>query len=114
MTWRNLEHPINRDRRSRAGCDVQQDVRLRDSIAIIDLHLKARGTWRSITHQRIILNMIQSQPFIKRVITAEIKTDENAFGALDQDRTDGVSSVISKARDVASSWQSISNPKATT
>ena len=45
---------------------------------------------------------------------AEVKTDKNAFGALDQDRTDGVSSVISKARDVASSRKSISNPKAMT
>ena len=40
----------------------------------------------------------------------EIKTDENAFGALDQDRTDDVSSVISKVRDVASSRWSISDP----
>ena len=34
---------------------------------------------------------------------AEIKTDENASGVSDQDQTDGVSSVILKARDVARS-----------
>ena len=69
-------------------------------IAIVDLHLKARGTWCSINRRRIILNTIESQSFIKRVITTDIKTDENASGALDQDRTDVVLSVISKAHDV--------------
>ena len=54
--------------------------------------------------------MIQSYLFIKRVITAEIKTDENASGVLDQGRTDGVSCISSKVRDVAKSWQSISGP----
>ena len=43
-----------------------------------------------------------------------IKTDENASEALDQDETDGVSSVISKAHDVASSRRSISDPTVTT
>ena len=40
--------------------------------------------WRISTRQRIILKMIKSQPFIKRVITVEIKIDKNASGALDQ------------------------------
>ena len=34
---------------------------------------------------------------------AEIKTDENASKVLDQDPTDGVSRITSKARDVAKS-----------
>ena len=45
---------------------------------------------------------------------AEIKTDENTSGALDQDLTDGISSVTSKARDMTKSQWSLSNPKAMT
>ena len=45
---------------------------------------------------------------------AEIKTDENAFKALDQDPTDDISRVTSKAREVAKSWRSISDPTTTT
>ena len=52
--------------------------------------------------------------FIERVIMAEIKTDKRASGPLDQDQTDVVSSVISKALDMASSWRSIFDPMATT
>ena len=44
----------------------------------------------------------------------EIKTDENASEALDQDPTDNISRVTSKARDVAKSRLSISNPTAMT
>ena len=40
----------------------------------------------------------------------EIQIDENASEALDQDPTDGVSRVTSKARDVEKSLRSISNP----
>ena len=40
----------------------------------------------------------------------EIKTNENPSGALDQDQMDGVSTVTSKARGVASYRRSISNP----
>ena len=42
-------------------------------IKTVDLHLSEGGTWRITIHQRIVLNTIQSQPFIKRVITAQIK-----------------------------------------
>ena len=38
---------------------------------------------------------------------AEIKTDENVFGAYDQDHTDDVSSITSKAHDVVRSRRSI-------
>ena len=41
---------------------------------------------------------------------AKIKTDENASKALDQDPTDGVSRVTSKAHDVVKSRASISDP----
>ena len=47
------------------------------------------------THQRIILKMIESQSFIKRVIMVEIKIDKNASEELDQDQIDGVSCVSS-------------------
>ena len=48
--------------------------------------------------------------FIKRVTTSEIKTDENTSEVLDQDQTDGIPSVTSKMRDVASSRRFISDP----
>ena len=76
-------------------CGIMWSVQSRDSIAIIDHPLKQRGMWRISTHRRIILKMIWSHPFIKRVITAEIKTNKNASIALDQDHTDGVSCVSS-------------------
>ena len=57
--------------------------------------LKAREAWHISVRQRIIFKMILSQPFIKGVITAEIQTEKNASGALDQDQADGVSGVSS-------------------
>ena len=39
--------------------------------------------------------MIYSQPSIKGVIIVEIKTNENASGALDHDQTNDVSCVFS-------------------
>ena len=45
---------------------------------------------------------------------AEIETDENASEASDQDPTDGISSVTSKARDMVKSRRSICNPKTMT
>ena len=44
----------------------------------------------------------------------EIKSDENASEALDQDLVDGVSSVTSKAHDVAKSQQFICDLTVTT
>ena len=49
-----------------------------------------------------------------RSYNAEIKTDENAFEASDQDPTDGVSGVTSKAHDVTKSQRSICDPTAMT
>ena len=45
---------------------------------------------------------------------AHIKTNENTFGVLDQERADAVSSVTSKACDVVKSRQSIFDPMAKT
>ena len=45
---------------------------------------------------------------------AKIKTKKNASEALDQDPTNSVSSVTSKARDVTKSGRSISNQMSTT
>ena len=44
----------------------------------------------------------------------ESKTHKSASGVLDQDQTDGVSSITSKARNVVKSRWSISDPKAMT
>ena len=44
----------------------------------------------------------------------EIKTDEKEYEVLDQDPTDGVSSVTYKAHDVTKSRPSIFNPMAMT
>ena len=46
---------------------------------------------------------------LQRLITAEIKTNENASGVLDLDQTHGV-----QARNVTRSWRSILDPMATT
>ena len=43
-----------------------------------------------------------------------IKTDEECFGASDQDPTANVTCIIYNARDVTSSQRSIEDPKATT
>ena len=45
---------------------------------------------------------------------AEMKTDENTSEALDQDPTDGISHVTSKALDLTKSQRSISDPTAMT
>ena len=58
--WHNVERLIarlNRDRRS---------------------SLKVQGTWCILICQRIVYKMIKSQPLIKGVIMAEIKTDGKA------------------------------------
>ena len=39
---------------------------------------------------RIVFKMISSQPLILRIITVDIKTDENASEASDQDPTDAL------------------------
>ena len=47
--------------------------------------------------------MILSQSFIKRVITAEIKTGKNASGTFDQDQKNSVSCVSSSR----TTWQNL-------
>ena len=59
--------------------------------------------YSSVSH--ILNDLIQSS--IYEVITVEVKTNENASGASNQDQTDDVSSVTSKARDVTRSRCSI-------
>ena len=96
MTWRNVGRPIarfNRDRRS---------------------SLKGGGY---VAHYYSSVNCFKYD-IISAVneesYNAEIKTDENASGALDQDQTDDIFSIISKARDVALSHASISDLTVTT
>ena len=64
---------------------------------IVDRHLRQGVCGAFLLVSESFLK--NSQLFIKRVITVEIKTGENAFGALDQDRTDGISCVSASRND---------------
>ena len=73
MTWCHVERPIQ-------ALNVTVDHHLGRGYMV-------QADW-SANHLK---KMILSQSFIKRVMTAEIKTNENTSGALDLDMADGVS-----------------------
>ena len=67
---------------------------------------QSTGMWHNSICRRIVLKMIESQPLIKRVITAKIKTDENTSGALEQDPMDDIS-YVSFSR---TTWRNLGGP----
>ena len=105
VTWKNTERPI-KSRSSIQAKDYEAARGASNHAIKSRSSLKGGGTWHIITHRRIVLKMIESQSFIKKVITAEIKTDENTSGALDQDWTDRVS-CVSSSRVM---WRNLGNP----
>ena len=76
------------------------------AISTIDLNLNPMDTWLKSG----ITDRVKSAPLIARVITVEIKPDQNAFEASDEDLTDAFSRRFITRKHVASSRAFFGDP----